>query len=172
MKLINTRPNKAYIAFGANLACEGNAPECTIVAALTSLKGRGITVLGFSRLWQSPAWPDPSEPAYVNAVAAIATRLPPFQLLNTLRLVERRFGRRRGKPNAARTLDLDLIAYENLCIRTKHLTLPHPRAAQRAFVLLPLKDVSPEWRHPGTGHSLAALLTALPDKDKSQIFPL
>ncbi len=172
MKLLNTAPNKAYIAFGANLPFLESTPEHTIIAAVNTLKGRGVVVLGFSRLWQSPSWPDPNEPSYVNAVAEITTRLPPFPLLNALRTVERRFGRQRDIRNAPRTLDIDVISYERLNLRTKHLILPHPRMAQRAFVLLPLKDVAPHWRHPETGQSLTYLIDALPYKDKSKVLPL
>jgi len=133
---------------------------------------KGIRVLRFSRLWQSPAWPDPNEPAYVNAVAEVVTTLPPFMLLRTLRSIERQFGRRRSYRNAPRTLDLDLLSYENLCLRTVHLTLPHPGIESRAFVLLPLRDVAPNWRLPGKGKALDMLMGTLSEESMNTVLPL
>ncbi len=163
---------KAYIGFGANLPYAKHAPADTILGAKSALTAKGIRVLRFSRLWQSPAWPDPSEPAYVNAVAEVATTLPPHRLLQTLRGVERQFGRRRSYRNAPRTLDLDLLSYENLCLRTLHLTLPHTGIESRAFVLLPMQDIAPEWRLPGKGKALAVMIKALSAQSRDGVLPL
>ncbi|MDQ7018799.1 MAG: 2-amino-4-hydroxy-6-hydroxymethyldihydropteridine diphosphokinase [Robiginitomaculum sp.] len=164
--------NKAYIGFGANLPYAKHAPADTILGAKSALMAKGIRVLRFSRLWQSPAWPDPSEPAYVNAVAEVVTVLPPHRLLQTLRGIERQFGRRRSYRNAPRTLDLDLLSYENLCLRTLHLTLPHPGIERRAFVLLPLQEVAPQWRLPGRGTALAVMIKALTAQSRDMVLPL
>lgn len=164
--------NKAYIAFGANLPFEGNAPKTTLLKATNSLQSRGVRMLAMSRLWQSPAWPDPSHPPYINAVAQVATTLPPLALLRLIRAVERQFGRMRTTRNAPRTLDIDLISYGNVRLNTGTLTLPHPRAAIRAFVLLPLADIAIEPNLPGTNMSLAVLIGALPEKDLQETLPL
>jgi 2-amino-4-hydroxy-6-hydroxymethyldihydropteridine diphosphokinase len=169
---IFSRTNKAYIGFGANLPCAKRAPADTIIDAKSTLIAKGVRVLRFSRLWQSPAWPDPREPAYVNAVAEVVTTLPPFMLLRTLRSIERQFGRRRSYRNAPRTLDLDLLSYENLCLRTLHLTLPHPGIESRAFVLLPLRDVAPNWRLPGKGKALDMLMGTLSEESMNTVLPL
>ncbi|GBR24671.1 2-amino-4-hydroxy-6-hydroxymethyldihydropteridine pyrophosphokinase [Acetobacter orleanensis NRIC 0473] len=79
-------------------------------------------------------------------------------LLEALQAIETQFGRERSIPNAARTLDLDIITFGNLCQTDSQLTLPHPRADERAFVLLPLQDVAPQWVHPVSGRTLAELL--------------
>ncbi len=164
--------NKAYIAFGANLSYGRSAPKDTIMASVSQLRLRGIMTCKMSRLWQSPAWPDPDEPPYINAVAQITTTLPPFLLLKTLRTIEQKFGRKRSLRNAPRTLDLDIISFESVCQAAHHLILPHPRLARRAFVLLPLHDVAPLWRLPGSGQSLRSLIEALPERDKAVVLPL
>lgn len=166
------RHRKAYIAFGANIAFSGKTPKTTLVDAAKTLQGRGVHILAFSRLWHSPAWPDPRAPSYINAVAHIATSLPPMALLHKLRDVERQFGRKRALKNAPRTLDLDLIAYQNVRLNTGMLKLPHPRAAKRAFVLLPLLDIAISQNLPGTNMNLNALIGALPAKDVDETIPL
>jgi len=166
------RNNKAYIAFGANLPYANHSPADTIVKACEAMKGRGVVLVGLSRLWQSPAWPDPSAPAYVNAVAEVSTALTPFALLHILRNVERKFGRLRSKRNAPRTLDIDILSYEKARYQTRHLQIPHPRLAERAFVLLPLAEIAPHWRMPGSDRSVSAMIRALPEQSKAQTLPL
>jgi 2-amino-4-hydroxy-6-hydroxymethyldihydropteridine diphosphokinase len=107
--------------------------------------------------------PISDQPWYVNAVVEAATALAPEALLALLHEVEREFGRVRREVNAARILDLDLLAYGDL-VRDGPgpPVLPHPRLAERAFVLLPLADLRPDWRHPATGESIRALIARLP----------
>jgi 2-amino-4-hydroxy-6-hydroxymethyldihydropteridine diphosphokinase len=164
--------NKAYIAFGANLSFEGNSPASTLNAACRALEGKGVRLHKFSRLWQSPAWPDPKEPDYVNAVALFSTHLPPFLLLQNLRRVERQFGRLPGRRNAPRTLDLDLLSYGHLHVRFGHLILPHPRMHEREFVLFPLQDIAPDWRMPHSGKKIDVLINTLSEHQKNSIYPL
>jgi 2-amino-4-hydroxy-6-hydroxymethyldihydropteridine diphosphokinase len=112
-----------------------------------------------SSLYESPAWPDPADPAFINAIAEIETSLPPEALLAGLHAIEAGFGRRRSVRNAPRSLDLDLIAYHNE-IRggeDADLILPHPRLSGRAFVLAPLLEVAPDWRHPVSGETAAEM---------------
>src|SRR6185503_4871316 len=110
------------------------------------------------------AWPDPEQPAYINAVAAVETTLQPVELLTLLHGVETAFGRLRSAPNATRTLDIDLLDYEGR-ILTEGITLPHPRIRERSFVLVPLVQIAPDWRHPVTGERAADLLAGLADRD-------
>ncbi len=93
----------------------------------------------------------------------------PEALLEALQAIETRFGRQRSIPNAARTLDLDLIMFGSVCQTDSHLTLPHPRAHERAFVLLPLHDVAPEWVHPSSGKALTDLLPDVADQEIRRI---
>ena len=116
--------------------------------------------------------PSSDQPWFVNAVAAVDTALGPAALLDGLLAVERRFGRVRKGRWEARALDLDLLDYRGL-VRdgTPPPELPHPRLAGRAFVLLPLAEVAPEWRHPVTGIAVAALIADLPSGQTAEPLP-
>jgi 2-amino-4-hydroxy-6-hydroxymethyldihydropteridine diphosphokinase len=149
------------IALGANLPSSAGNPADTIRAALRALEKKGIAVAAVSSFYKSEAWPNPSDPPFVNAVARIETGLQPKELLDTLHSVETAFGRVRAERNAPRTLDLDLVDY-NGNIESGTLELPHPRLAERAFVLIPLRDVAPDWQHPVGGKSVDELIAALP----------
>jgi 2-amino-4-hydroxy-6-hydroxymethyldihydropteridine diphosphokinase len=150
------------IGLGANLPGASGAPAKTIEAALRALDRGPCRVLSRSRLYESPPWPLPSDqPSYVNAAARLETALDPEKLLAHLHGIERQFGRVRGSRNEARTLDLDLLDFDGR-VREGDPTLPHPRLDARAFVLYPLRDVAPDWRHPAGGLTLSELITALP----------
>ena len=136
-------------------------PTQTLAAALRELAGRDITIEKQSGFYRSPAWPDPIDPAFVNAVVAARTGLTPAALLAVLHEVEARFGRKRGELNAPRTLDLDLIDYDGR-IEAGPPQLPHPRMGTRAFVLVPLRDVAPDWRHPISGRTVSEMIARLP----------
>jgi len=151
------------IALGANLPGPAGPPAATLRAALVRLEERGVKILSVSSFYETPAWPDPGQPAYVNAVAAVETTLQPVELLTLLHGVETDFGRLRSAPNASRTLDIDLLDHDGT-IMAGVVTLPHPRIAERSFVLVPLAQVAPDWRHPVTGEGGAELLARLPDR--------
>jgi 2-amino-4-hydroxy-6-hydroxymethyldihydropteridine diphosphokinase len=156
------------IGLGANLNSEAGPPALTIASALGAMAAQRIRVQKVSPFYRSPAWPDPSEPPYVNAIAKIMTPLGPSGLLAALHTIEEQFGRVRSLPNAPRTLDLDLIDYDGR-VEEGPPTLPHPRAVMRAFVLKPLADVAPDWVDPVSGKSVAALLAALPEADVAAV---
>jgi 2-amino-4-hydroxy-6-hydroxymethyldihydropteridine diphosphokinase len=157
------------IALGANLPSSSGPPSATLHAALHVLEKSGVTPVACSRFFQSPAWPNPLEPSFVNAAALVECTLSPMELLNLLHAVETSFGRTRSSVpeirNAPRTLDLDLIDFDGL-VQEGPPVLPHPRMAARGFVLLPLRDIAPGWRHPESGRTLDALIDALgPEAD-------
>lgn len=155
-----------YIALGANLPSAGRSPAETLGLALEALDARGIAVVTRSSDWHSPAWPDPSAPAYVNAVAEIASGLTPRALLDQLHAVEAEFGRVRHIRWESRVLDLDLLDYRGeLCTDAGGMEVPHPRMADRAFVLLPLAEIAPDWREPESGRKIAGMIAALPPAD-------
>lgn len=110
-----------------------------------------------SRWWASAAWPDPSQPGYLNGVALVETDIGPDEVMSTLLTLEGRFGRRRTGANGPRTLDLDLVAHGRSILHRPGLALPHPRAAERRFVMGPLAEIAPDWRHPVTGETAAVL---------------
>lgn len=159
------------VALGANLPSESGHPRDTILDALAVMPAQKIRVLKVSALYRTPAWPDPTDPPFVNAVALVETPLAPDDLLTALHAIEAQFGRFRSHPNAPRTLDLDLIDYDGR-VEVGPPVLPHPRAASRAFVLKPLADVAPDWVHPVTGNSVVTLLAALPAADVAGVIAL
>ncbi len=149
------------IALGANLPSPAGTPTETLRQALFRLVQRGITVERQSGFYKSAAWPDPSDPPFINAVASVRTELDPVQLLAVLHDIEAEFGRQRGAANAPRSLDLDIVDYDQR-VEQGPPELPHPRMHMRLFVLCPLHDVAPAWRHPVLHRSVSELIAALP----------
>lgn len=151
------------VGIGSNLAAPGCAsPLDTGLAALDALAAPHLHPFACSPWYESAPVPESDQPWFANAVALVETEREPEFVLDWLLLVEERFGRVRGERNAARTLDLDLIDYDGLILDTPRLVLPHPRMHQRRFVLAPLCDLAPGWRHPILGIDAAALLARLP----------
>jgi len=154
------------IGFGANLPSASGAPSRTFLDALHWLETEeNMKVTLCSRLWKTaPVGTEENQPWYINAVFAVKTDLRPDQLLDVLLRTERHFRRVRTTRNAARPIDLDLLDYNRHIIREGDtLTLPHPRMTERAFVLLPLQDICPDWVHPATGQKLSDLIHLLPE---------
>jgi len=145
------------VALGSNLKGEYPSVQMLLEAALEAFPHDGFEVVARSSWWRSKAWPDPTGPAYLNGVAIVETAHAPLEALAALARIEQRFGRDRAERNAARTLDLDLIAWGRVRLDSEALTLPHPRAAERLFVMGPLAEIAPGWRHPVSGEAVGAL---------------
>lgn len=149
----------AYVGLGANLG-DARAALASATSALAMLPDTAL--LRCSSVWRS-APIDSSGPDYLNAVAELRTALAPLELLHRLQAIEQAHGRERPYRNAPRTLDLDLLLYGEFVLETPDLTLPHPRAHQRAFVLSPLAELAPELHVPGRGR-VSELLAAVADQ--------
>ncbi len=150
------------IGLGANLpSTRFGPPKKTLEAALEELSGREVHIVKRSRWYSSAPVPSSDQPRYINAVVAIETDLTPEVLLELLHAIEHDFGRRRSVVNAAREIDLDLLAYGDLICTKSPPILPHPRLAQRAFVLRPICDIDPAWRHPKLGLSALEMAEAV-----------
>jgi 2-amino-4-hydroxy-6-hydroxymethyldihydropteridine diphosphokinase len=152
-----------FVAIGANLPGPDGEPALVTceraVAALRALPG--MRLVAVSRWYRTAPVPVSDQPDYINGVAWLEGAMPPAALLAALHLIEAGQGRVRGARNAARTLDLDIVAMGDLQRAAPDPVLPHPRMAERAFVLRPLADIALGWRHPVSGLSVCEMLAAL-----------
>ncbi|MGE3333977.1 MAG: 2-amino-4-hydroxy-6-hydroxymethyldihydropteridine diphosphokinase [Rhodospirillaceae bacterium] len=153
-----------FIGVGANLPSAAGTPLQTCEAALVHLGRLGVVVAERSPWYETAPIPVSDQPWFVNGVARVETALSPAGLLAALHLTEAAFGRLRTSPNAARTLDLDLLAYGDAVRMHADPILPHPRLQERAFVLFPLRDLAPTWRHPVLGETAENLAARLPEQ--------
>ncbi|ADE38781.1 2-amino-4-hydroxy-6-hydroxymethyldihydropteridine diphosphokinase [Candidatus Puniceispirillum marinum] len=153
-----------YLGIGANLTPDGfNSPQAGCEAALDGLSGYSIDIIKISRWFESAPVPVSDQPWFKNAVIHATTSLNAAETLTALHKVEAQFGRQRRIRNEARVLDIDLLDFGGMHSDDESLLLPHPRMHQRAFVLLPLQDLAPDWVHPVTGDSIQSLIDTLPD---------
>ena len=152
------------IAIGSNLAdAAGCGPRVICRAAVEALRTLpGLRLTSVSRWYTSPAWPASDQPDYINGAVLLDGRADPAWLLAELHAIEARAGRRRSVANAARPLDLDIIDMGRMVRTSPDPILPHPRAHLRDFVLRPIADVLPNWRHPVSGVSVTDMLYQAP----------
>lgn len=184
--------NHFLIALGANLGGSAGKNAEAIRAAIGMIERAGIKATMTSDLWRTPAFPADSGPDFVNGCASIETALSPHELLGVLHDVEAGLGRVRGARWSARTIDIDLLAADaqmlpdretltfwmNLPpekqrqLEPKELILPHPRLHERAFVLVPLAQIAPDWEHPLLKKTVRAMEKALDAEARAQIRPI
>lgn len=160
------------IGLGSNLPSHFGTPVETLSRAVEALAQCEVLPVKLSRIWKTAPVPFTADhPWYYNAVAIVETNKSAEALLETLLTIELHFGRIRSVPNAPRVLDLDLIAYDNeIIIDEPEIIVPHPRMAERAFVLLPMTDIINEWVHPITKRTLDSLVNNLPKEQEA--FPV
>lgn len=185
--------SNCLIAVGSNLPSQVGSVADSIAVALELLAAeKAVELVAQSRFFQTPAYPAGAGPDFVNAAVSVATSLAPDQLLLRLHRIEAKLGRSRTTRWEARVLDLDLLACgdtvlpdrallehwmtmpetEQATAAPDQLILPHPRLQDRAFVLVPLADIAPDWRHPTLGKTVREMLAALPDSALDGITPL
>ena len=156
------------LALGANVNGPWGSPQETVARALGELRAGGVMITGVSNYYTTNPVSDTPQPRYLNAVVSGQTRLAPAMLLRLLKRLERRAGRRTTRAWSQRPLDIDILDCGGRRVgwptrRRAHgrLVLPHPEMHTRAFVLMPLSDVAPQWRHPALGRPLKQLLAQL-----------
>lgn len=167
---MSDKRHTALIALGSNVAHGGLSGAPLLREAVAALEAAGYRVRAKSSVWETAPWPPSDQAAYVNAVVACdAGGREPAVVMADLLAIERRFGRTRRVQWEARTLDLDLIDLEGRVGAFAGVALPHPRAHERAFVLAPLAEAAPHWRHPTLGKSAEDLLAALPPGQEGRV---
>ncbi|MCV3271562.1 2-amino-4-hydroxy-6-hydroxymethyldihydropteridine diphosphokinase [Roseobacter sp. WL0113] len=179
----------ALVAVGSNRASGEGLPEKVVKMAIAAVVERLGVIRAESRLFRTPAFPPGNGPDYVNAALSVETALPPVAILEALHMVEAQMGRTRVKRWDARTLDLDLIGVGDILLPDAatqarwralpledqlqtvpdELILPHPRLQERAFVLVPLADVAPDWVHPALDKTVVEMLDQLPAALKREV---
>lgn len=165
MSFNSLRYSQAFIALGSNL----ENPKSQVTKAFVELDQLPLSkLLVYSSLYRSAPVGRTDQPDFINAVASIKTKLGPYELLSALLNIEKRHGRTREFPNAPRTLDLDILLYDDLKLHHHNLTLPHPRMSERAFVLYPLREIAPTCHIPGMGF-IADLLPGCQDQRVERI---
>lgn len=163
------------IGLGANLPTpEYGLPRATLGAALETISAHGISIDKRAPWYKSAPVPVSDQPWYVNGVCEIVTDLSAQKVVDCLLGVEQQFGRQRSVQNAARILDLDLLVYNDLVVTGRdpsELSVPHPRMSERAFVLLPLNDIAPNWCDPVSGKTITELIKKLPENQQTVGMP-
>ena len=161
-----------FIGIGGNLPSDQSGSTLrTLKQTLQFIDSNLCRVVRYSPLYRSAPVPITDEPDYLNAVAEIETLLPATELLANLHDVEKQFGRVRSVKNASRTVDLDLLVYHNQVIEIdgeSGLRVPHPRLAERAFVLLPFFDLVADWVHPISKQPISNLIRNLPAEQRCE----
>ena len=156
----------AYLSLGANLGDR----EANIRKALDLLKESGVEVRRVSSFYKTEPVEFRAQPWFVNCAAEVATDLMPMQLLKAVKSVERAFGRRSGIPKGPRPMDIDILFFEKAIVHTAQLTIPHERLAERKFVLIPLRELAADLRHPATQRTVLEMLKEA--SDTSQVMKL
>lgn len=144
------------LGLGANLG----DPPAQLAAALRALRAC-VEIEVVSSIYRSAPVGGPPQPDFLNLVCLARTRLDPAAVLRETQRIEHELGRVRSVPNAPRVIDVDILSHGDLLLQTAELTLPHPRLTERAFVLVPLVEIAPEWRHPRLGLTARELLARL-----------
>ena len=149
---------RVYLALGSNVGDR----RANIEAALERLTACGVKVQGVSSLYRTEPVGYTDQPWFMNCAAEVMTELMPLQLVRRCQAIQRELGRRPGPRNGPRLIDIDILLYENAVVRSAEVTIPHPRMAERRFVLVPLGEIAAGAEHPVTRQTVREMLGAAP----------
>ena len=165
-----------FLGLGSNLPSKYGDRFANINLAISCLDGYGIKVIKKSSFYETPSYPNNENPKFINAIILVETTLPPVDLMSVLIFIEKKLERKRGKKNDPRTCDIDIIDYNseilNLRYNNIELTVPHKELTSRNFILFPLQEISPMWKHPKTKEIVSVLLQKLSEEDKNSILKI
>ena len=162
-----------FLALGSNLSSSFGDRFENINLAVSLLDGYGIKIIKKSNFYETYSYPIKENPKFINIVVSVKTHLSPADLMSVLFFIEKKLERKRDKKNDPRTCDIDIIDYNNQALHFKYenlnLIVPHKELTFRNFVLLPLQEISPEWKHPITKENISTLIDKLPEEEKKSI---
>ena len=137
-----------YLNIGSNLPLRDGGREANIFKAINYLKELKLKIIKISSFYESPSYPNNSDPKFINLCVKLESNLKASELLNEIKKIEKKLGRIRIKKNEPRTCDIDIIDFNGEIIKNDKLVVPHPRLHLRNFVIYPLKEIEPNWSHP------------------------
>ena len=152
------------LAFGSNLPFKNNSPQDNIEKAYEVLSKNGIKILNKSSIYRSEAYPNKNDPEFCNSVVSVDTDLEPNILLKIILKIEASFDRKRYVKNSPRTLDIDIICFDDIVLNEKNLIIPHPEMQNRLFVLLPIQEINKNWLHPVLTKSVTNIIKEFDQK--------
>ncbi len=165
-----------FVGIGSNLNSSFGDRFKNINFALSFLESYQINIIKKSNFYETPSYPNNKDPKFINIVASISATLPPVDLVSVLLFIEEKLERKRNFKNEPRTCDIDLLDYNGQVIDFNYnnldFTVPHKELSQRNFVLIPLREISPNWKHPKTNESIDLLIDKLSNKDKNSILKI
>jgi len=165
-----------FLALGSNLSSSFGDRFANINLAISYLESYGIQIINKSSFYETYSYPNKENPKFINVVISIKTDLSIVDLMSLLLFVEERLERKRIKKNDPRTCDIDIIDYKNQIINFKYkdldFTVPHEKLIYRNFVLFPLQELYPDWKHPKTKELISALIENLSKEDKNSILKI
>ena len=161
------------LGIGSNLSSKFGNRFTNIDLAVAYLEAYKINVIKKSSFYETPSYPDDKNPKFINIVIAVSTELPPEDLASVLLFIEEKLGRKRVEKNAPRTCDIDIIDYNgqnmNFEYNQLNFSVPHTMITSRNFVLIPLNEILPEWKHPTSNKTITTLIDRLTEHDKNSI---
>ena len=165
-----------FLGMGSNMSSSFGDRFDNINLAISSLNKHGIQKIKKSSFYETFSYPNKKDPKFINIVISVRTHLQPIDLMSALISIEEKLERKRGKKNDPRTCDIDIIDYNKQVLNFQYknfdLTIPHKKLVYRNFVLFPLQEIAPSWKHPNTEEIIDTLIHKLPVEDRKSILKI